>query len=1022
MAGELCSPAFLIRTLSPQPSTLCPQLSAQLLFRFSDRPELPMFYLSPDETLAVLTAAFLGGALFGRIVWRRQAYDKRIRTAAGMLARRAERQFRLVHDASPDGFALLSPIVDADGVADFQFVYVNPAIQQYTGRKPPEIIGGLVTVALGRAPDPRLMTALAGLTESGQSYRAELELNGRWTAVSAVRIDDAIAVTLTDVSARKRAEAMLEASNVDLERRVSERTAELAEARERYRLLAEHASDMISTHALDGSFTYAAPALEDLLGCKSEELRGRSPLEFAAPEDRHLIAEGTDRALRIKGSALVQWRCRRPDGSYVWLETNGRVVRDPKTGEPQWFVCSSRDVTSRKRIESALRESEQRLRATLETPNLVAVALDPDGVVTFCNEGLCLTTGWAKDALLGRNWFEVCMPEAPIRRRFSRQIRQGAIQPRFEGEIVCRDGTRRLIEWDNNILRGPMGEPVGTVSLGVDVTEKRQEESVLQLLQSVTIAAGAAEDIDAALGAMLESMCASMHWRYGEAWLPDRTDGRLVRQEVFHAAPGADVTALVESGRGLTLASGEGLPGTVWSTGELAWVESLDADDARPRRKIAYATGFRAIVAVPVMSGHQVTAVLCFFLANVRRRDRRAAEIITTVAKQLGSIILRKRFETELRESEARLRAIVRSMKEGLIITDLEDRIQFLNERAIELTGGVERDVIGLPAERLLAGTDVPQLPADRFERRRQGHSDRYEVQIATGPRAGAWLEVTGGPLENADGEVVGTLGTLTDISDRKRYEEAILRARDAAEAASRAKSDFLSRMSHELRTPLNSVIGFARVLRRNGAATFAPEDLTYLDRIQANGEHLLKLVNDILDVARIEAGRVTAEMGTVRLDALIREIVEQLEGQPRAAGVALRADVPSVPVVVETDSRLLRQVLINLVGNALRFTHRGQVVVSLIVDAATPRALRIDVADTGIGIPADRQRAIFEPFEQADSTTSRAYGGTGLGLSIARSLCEALGYSLTLTSHPGEGSTFSVHFVTGERRVGEAA
>jgi len=981
-----------------------------------------MFFLSPDETLAVLTAAFLGGALFGRIVWRRQVYDERLRTAADLLLRRAERKFRLVHDASPDCFALLNPVVDSHGNADFEFVYLNPASEQFTHRKPEDIMGLRATQALGRAPDPNLVSAVSGLTENGQSYRAEIQLGSRWVSLTAVRIDDAVAVTLSDVSARKKAEAMLEASNVELERRVGERTAELADARERYRLLAEHASDMISTHALDGTFTYVAPALEELLGFTTDQLRGRSALDFAAPEDKRLIIEGTERASRIRGAALVTWRCRRPDGSYVWLETSGRAVRDPKTGQPLWFVCSTRDITSRKRIESALRESEQRLRATLETPNLVAVALDVDGVVTFCNEGLCATTGWTRDDLVGQSWFELCMPDVRVRRRYMAQIRKGTVQPRFEGEIVCRDGTRRLVEWDNNVLRDPLGEVIGTVSLGVDVTEKRQEESVLQLLQSVTIAAGAAEDIDTALGAMLHSMCEAMHWKYGEAWLPDASDAAIVRQEVFHAAPGADVSTIVETGRGLTLSRGDGLPGMAWQTGELAWIEELEADHTRPRRKAAFDAGFRGIVAVPVMSGHQVTAILCFFLTNVRRRDHRAAEVIATVAKQLGSIILRKRVETELRESETRLRAIVRSMKEGLIITDLEDRIQFVNERTLDLTGRVERDLVGRLAAELLTDTDTPYDAQARLERRRSGHSDRYELQVLRGSRAGSWLELTGGPLENADGEIVGTLGTLTDISDRKRYEEAILSARDAAEAASKAKSDFLSRMSHELRTPLNSVIGFARVLRRNGAGKFAADDLTYLDRIQANGEHLLKLVNDILDVSRIEAGRVTVEVGTVRLDALVREIVDQLEGQPRAPGVVLRAEVPLIPVAVETDARLLRQILINLVGNALRFTHSGQVLVSLVVDLATQQAMRIDVSDTGIGIPMERQRAIFEPFEQADSTTSRAYGGTGLGLSIARSLCEALGYEMTLESAPGEGSTFRVHLAREDRRTEEAA
>jgi PAS domain S-box-containing protein len=460
----------------------------------------------------------------------------------------------------------------------------------------------------------------------------------------------------------------------------------------------------------------------------------------------------------------------------------------------------------------------------------------------------------------------------------------------------------------------------------------------------------------------------------------------------------------------------------VWASGELAWIEDFEAEPTRPRRKVALAAGFRGVVAVPMMSGHQVVAVLCFFLHAVRRRDHRAAEVISTVAKQLGSVVLRKRTETELRESEARLRAIVRSMKEGLIITDLEDRIQFVNERTLALTGRSEQSLLGRSASELLAVTDAVEAPSGRLERRRSGISDRYEVQVLSGKLAGNWLEITGGPLANADGAIVGTLATITNVSDRKRYEEAILRARDAAETASKAKSDFLSRMSHELRTPLNSVIGFARVLQRNGADRFAKDDLTYLDRIQANGEHLLKLVNDLLDVAKIEAGRVSVESGAVRLDALVREIVEQLEGQPRASGVTLRAEVPAFPVAMETDARLLRQILINLAGNAIRFTQQGQVVVSLVVDPATQRPRRIDVVDTGIGIPLDRQRAIFEPFEQADSTTTRAYGGTGLGLSIARSLCDALGYTLTLESTPGTGSTFSVVLGRDEHRTGEAA
>ena len=984
-----------------------------------------MFVLSPDETLAVITAAFLGGSLFGRIVWRRKAYDERIRTAADAAQRRAEERLRLVQDASPDGFALVHPVRSGNGI-DFEFVYLNPAWHAFTGRSPESLVGHRISELGSVLSQERLKHSLVALARDGAPFRDELELDAlagtRWVSLSAIRVDDAVAITLTDITARKQAEVMLTASKAELEHRVEQRTVELAEARERYRLLAEHASDMISTHALDGTYTYAAPALEELLGYGTEQLRSRSMTDFAANDDKPLIEEARERARRQRGASLVTWRCQRADGSYVWLETSGRAVRDPRTGQATWFVCASRDVTSRKRIEDALRESERRLRATLETSNLVAVALDPEGVITFCNEGLCAVTGWGRDGLLGRNWFDVCMPDRPVRRAFHSQMSRGTIPARFEGEIACRDGSRRLVEWDNNVLRDQTGAAIGTVSLGVDVTEKRQEETALQLLQSVTIAAGAAEDIDTALGAMLQSICEATQWRYGEAWLLDEAEEHIVRQDVAYVSPGTDASSLIESGRGLKLQRGEGLPGSVWQQGAPAWLARMDDDLTRPRRRIAVAAGLHAALAVPVMSGRQVAAVLVFFLGSARRRDERAAEVVSTVAKQLGSMILRKRAETELRESETRLRAIVQSLKEGLIILDLEDRIQFVNERTLELTGLTEQQLIGRSAADLFALAEHTDEPRERMTRRRLGLTDRYEVRLALPRHAERWIEITGGPLANADGEIVGALGTLIDVSDRRRYEAALLGARDAAEAASHAKSDFLSRMSHELRTPLNSVIGFARVLRRNGAGRLEAQDLQYLDRIQANGEHLLKLVNDVLDVAKIEAGRVTVEAGPVQLDALVREVVEQLEGQPRAAGVALRAEVPATPVTMETDGRLLRQVLINLVGNAIRFTHQGHVLVRLVVDPRTRRPLRIEVADTGIGIPADRQRAIFEPFEQADSTTTRAYGGTGLGLSIARSLCEALGYDLTLQSVPGTGSTFSIGLGGSVRRTGEAA
>ncbi len=244
---------------------------------------------------------------------------------------------------------------------------------------------------------------------------------------------------------------------------------------------------------------------------------------------------------------------------------------------------------------------------------------------------------------------------------------------------------------------------------------------------------------------------------------------------------------------------------------------------------------------------------------------------------------------------------------------------------------------------------------------------------------------------------------------------------KDRAERANRAKSEFLARMSHELRTPLNSVIGFTQQVLKLRGADLSPRERLMLERALANGQHLLALINDILDLARIEAGKVEFERAPVDTGALVQEVVAALEGQPRPPAVTLRAVVPAGVPPVELDGARLRQVLINLVGNALKFTRTGGVTAELEVDAAG-RAVAIAVHDTGIGIPPDRLEAIFQAFEQGDAFTTRQYGGTGLGLAICRQLCDGMGASLTVESRPGAGSVFRVVFGAAGAQRGAAA
>ena len=268
-------------------------------------------------------------------------------------------------------------------------------------------------------------------------------------------------------------------------------------------------------------------------------------------------------------------------------------------------------------------------------------------------------------------------------------------------------------------------------------------------------------------------------------------------------------------------------------------------------------------------------------------------------------------------------------------------------------------------------------------------------------------VEVTLTPVRLNGREVI--LAVWHDIAERKAVEIALRSAKDAAESANRTKSEFMTRMNHELRTPLTAIIGFSRVLLQGKEGSLEPGVFRYLERIRVNGMHLLSLINQILDVAKVEAGHMELELETVSLDGLVRDTIAMLEATADAKGLALRGELPPRITPFVTDGGKLRQILINLVGNAIKFTERGEVCVHVDVDPTTARPRSIAVSDTGIGIPADRQLKVFDPFEQGDASTRRQFGGTGLGLSIVKAFAQLIGARVSLESEVGRGTTVTI-------------
>ncbi|MDZ5458200.1 sensor histidine kinase [Azohydromonas lata] len=404
-----------------------------------------------------------------------------------------------------------------------------------------------------------------------------------------------------------------------------------------------------------------------------------------------------------------------------------------------------------------------------------------------------------------------------------------------------------------------------------------------------------------------------------------------------------------------------------------------------------------------------------------RQAQARILELNATLEQQV------QQRTAELRVLAARERAILDGAGSAIVATDAGGLITLFNPAAERLTGYAAAQALGRPAQALLldAAELQQRLQALRAELgralapgevflARSGTGDNGEWQLlrADGSRVSVLLEVR--TLRDERARTVGLIYVAVDLTERKALEQALEQRTAQAEAASRAKSAFLANMSHEIRTPLNAVIGLSHLLQQ---MPLQGRQREFVGHIAGAGQQLLALVNDVLDLSKIEAGEMRLEAVPFALGTLLDEVMAQARVQADQKGLTLALHAPAQPLALRGDPLRLKQVLLNLLSNALKFTQQGGVtlrVLALPVEGPGPVQgsrvrLRLEVADTGIGIAPELQARIFEAFTQADSSTTRRFGGTGLGLSIVRRLVSMMDGELSLDSAPGRGSTFTV-------------
>jgi PAS domain S-box-containing protein len=715
------------------------------------------------------------------------------------------------------------------------------------------------------------------------------------------------------------------------------------------------------------------------------------------------------------------------------------AVHDPMVDMLQAFQASKIALADAKKLAEKLTGQRAELREVIErlrqqeadarrlaliasrTDNAV-ILTDAAGFTTWVNEGFTRLTGYSLEEMLGRKPGSVLQgqgtnPETV--RYIGEQLRKGE---GFSVEIqnYGKDGRSYWLAVEVQPIRDEQGKITSFMAIESDVTGRRAAQQRLTIQYEVSRALVEATSYSEAMPQVLRLIGETLGWEVGQLW---RRHGDRLHLAESWQTPSGNFSDFLEASRQMTFEPGRGTLGRVWAAGNPVRTSNVLTETDGERGQAAAAAGLRSGFAFPVLSRGELWGVLEFFGRSMQEPDELLLKMFGSVGHQIGQFVTRCEVEKALQQTNTLQRAILESANYSIISTDRDGIIRSFNSAAERMLGYSSAEVVGVTTPEIIH--DVPEVVARAAELSRElgrhveagfeafvaraklGKPDEREWTYVRkdGSRFPVLLSVTA--LFDQANQVTGYLGIASDITERKRQAAELVRAKDAAEDADRAKSEFLATMSHEIRTPMNGVIGMANLL---ADSKLDQRQKDFVQAIRASGEALLEIINDILDFSKIESGALVLEKETFDLRALIDSAVELLAPKAQAKGIELVAVIDhQLPLQLRGDDGRLRQILVNLLGNGIKFTDSGEVVlrVELLASTDARASVMFRVSDTGIGISPEQQAKLFTPFTQADSSSKRSHGGTGLGLAISKRLVKALGGEIGVESTLGHGSIF---------------
>jgi len=797
--------------------------------------------------------------------------------------------------------------------------------------------------------------------------------------------------------------------------------AELAEA------LLHSTSPMVLATEIDGCFNYLNPSAERILGLRASELIGRAQMtEIFAPGELERISQWLRKlhpsttngpaapadpmrdcinyVLQFPPSQLrgIDLQLRRHDGSTFPATLYLSAVRDSE-GKPSGILAVALDQTLTHRQERALRESRERYRDLFENANEMIATLNPAGQFVYVNPV------WKSCFGLGDSDFNnleslemVFSPDC--RMEVGRLFRLA-----LEGENVEREPVRthtldgRVLDLELSLSRRQKADnPLAIRCMLRDITPQKQRERRLALQLVVSQIVGQSTSPEVAAMRILESVCLSQGWDAALLWTVSEGAGadNEARLNFYSAwgAPGKRSEAFIQESMGQTLERGPDLPGRVWVLGRAVWMEDLAAakstGTSSPRVEAALRHGLVTGWGVPVRVGNRLIAILEFYCHERLREERETMATLETVSSSLGQMLARSREEDRVEELHRTQEILLDTIEDGICGADRNGIASLINPAARRLLGATPESVAGISVHSLLHGA---KPGGDTCK-------DDCILLRALTKHVSASAETT---VYRRDGSSFPAEFSLTPILEQGRISGSVLSFRDISQrfALDRLKDEFVSTVSHELRTPLTSIRGALGLLSAGLLGDISDKAANLLRIALTNSDRLVRLINDILDLERIQSGREPLAFRPIELSEIIRQAIDGMQPVADAAGIQLIHDANGVQLSADPD-RLL-QVITNLLSNAVKFSPEGATVAVTLREGSN--GVTLSVIDQGRGIPADKLDSIFDRFQQVDASDSRQKGGSGLGLAICRTIVQQHGGRIWAERNAVIGSTFRV-------------